>query len=304
MKKICISILVILGVLVSANIKVNAAQPQVNIGVIGEVKAGSNIDIVVDLENMTNLYAASMDYTYDNSLVKIDEIVVSSNIDDGNVYQYKETDNGGNRARYGYTNLGDILGFSGTSNFLVIKAKVLKDGELNLTKDNFKLMLVQKQDGLTSEMLCNYNYPKESWELVAAPTGTISTEAAPTGTISTEATPTGTTPTGTTPTRTTTYVSIEPKANSLSNTSITTDKITEDTIPEKNKSDGTTKDATNNASEVDAKDSSNEGESKDETSKEESNKDEVSNFWIVGVVVITVAAFFVYKRKSLKKNKL
>jgi len=273
MKKICISIIMILGILSLATIKVNAAQAQVNVGVIGEVKAGSNIDIVVDIQKMTNLYAASMDYTYDNSIIKVEEIIVSSNIDNGNIYQaYKDTASGGNKARYGYTNVGDFMGFNGDTNFLVIKAKILKDGELNLTKDNFKLKLVEKQGSngeLPSEMLCNINYPKESWEVVKSPSGTLGE---------------------------TTYVSILPKVDSLSSTSVANNKNSETTqettAQAEEKSDVTKEDVINNNPQAEEK---------------EVSKDESKSYWtvsIIGLGLVAIAGFLVYKRIWNKKNKL
>jgi len=186
MKKICISIIVILGILSATTIKVNAAQAQVNIGIVGEVKKGSKIDIVIDLQNMANLYAASVDYTYDNSIISIEEIVVSPNIDNGTINEaYKETAASGNKVRYGYTNMGEVEGFSGDSNFLIIKAKVLKDGEIKLNKENLEVVLV-KYKGEISDMSKNVYFPGESWEVTKDPAGE------------------------------TTYKSIEVKANSLS----------------------------------------------------------------------------------------
>lgn len=293
MKKICISIIMILGILSVATIKVKAAEAQVNIGIVGEIKKDSNIDIVVDLQKMTNLYAASMEYTYDNSIISVESIVVSSNINNGNIYEaYNETANGGNKARYGYTNLGDFQGFSGDSNFLVIKAKVLKDGEVNLTKDNLKVKLVQKQN--SSEIFPVVNYPKESWQTAKAPTG-----------------------------GTTTYTSIEAKANSLSSNNLSTDNAPAVT-PENKDSVATseTKDPAvtpeNKASEVtpetqataDQKgNAATEATTKDNASQaeENQNKDETSNYWIITVIVVALIAgggFFVYKRRSLNKNKV
>lgn len=282
MKKLCISIIMILGILSVATINVNAAEVQVNTGIVGEIKEGSKIDIVVDLQKVTNLYAASMEYTYDNSLLSVESIEVSSNINNGSIHEaYNETANGGNKARYGYTNLGDTQGFSGDTNFLIIKAKVLKDGDLNLTKDNLKVKIVGN-NGDISEIPCNINYPEESWEVVKAPTGE------------------------------TTYTSIEAKANSLSQDNAS-EEVKTAKAEQEGKTSNSTEEAQDTAGEIQATaeeksaaDTTEEDESdatsdNDSQAEENENKDKVSNYWIVGIIVVALIAgggFFVYKRKS------
>lgn len=276
MKKICLSIIVILGILMSANIKVNAdtVQPEVYVGIAGEVKAGSTIKIAVELKKMTNLYAASIDYTYDNSLLEVQNIVVSGNINKNVDEIYKQNASGGNKARYAYTNLGEIDGFSGDTNLIVIEAKVLKDGEVNINKENFELILVQydkakEGDNKISKMNEKIYYPNEAWEVVQSPAG----EA--------------------------TYSSIESKDSVISESRIAEieqeNKVALEAAGEA--AGDAPKEATeNNDPEAEVV------ETKDEKAKEE-DKDYTA-VGIIGLIVVAGAGFFIYKKKSLNKDKV
>lgn len=120
----------------------------VKVAVKGEVEKGNNIEIVVDLSNLKNLYSALVDYTYDNTVIKVKEIVLNEEIKKQSVMPlFGELSLNGNRARYGFTFQGsDSMGLSGDYNFVTIKAEVLKDGELELSADKIKLQLVQKTE--------------------------------------------------------------------------------------------------------------------------------------------------------------
>lgn len=126
----------------------SAEESIVKVSVKGEVEKGNNIDIVVDLSNLKNLYSALVDYTYDNTLIKVKEIVLNEEIKKQSVMQlFGELSLNGNRARYGFTFQGsDSMGLSGDYNFVTIKAEVLKNGELDLSADKIKLQLVQKTE--------------------------------------------------------------------------------------------------------------------------------------------------------------
>lgn len=131
------------GIVVSATEK-----SVVKFTVNGEIKKGNNIEIVVDLSNLKNLYSALVDYTYDNTLIKVKEIVLNEEIKKQSVMPlFGEVDLNGNRTRSGFTFIGsDSNGLNEDCNFVVIKAEVLKDGELELSTNNIKLQLVQKTE--------------------------------------------------------------------------------------------------------------------------------------------------------------
>lgn len=131
------------GIIISAT-----EESMVKFTVNGEIKKGNNIEIVVDLSNLKNLYSALVDYTYDNTLIKVKEIVLNEEIKKEAVIPlFGELNLDGNRVRSGFTFQGsESMGLSGEYNFVTIKAEVLKDGELELSADKIKLQLVQKTE--------------------------------------------------------------------------------------------------------------------------------------------------------------
>lgn len=131
------------GIVISAT-----EESMVKFTVNGEIKKGNNIDIIVDLSNLKNLYSALVDYTYDNTLIKVKEIVLNEEIKKQAVLPlFGELNLDGNRVRSGFTFQGsDSMGLNGECNFVTIKAEVLKDGELELSADKIKLQLVQKTE--------------------------------------------------------------------------------------------------------------------------------------------------------------
>lgn len=151
MKKLksIITLTIVALIVIFNNIPVYSAEESiVKVTVKGEVEKGNNIDIVVDLSNLKNLYSALVDYTYDNTLIKVKEIVLNEEIKKQSVMPlFGELSLNGNRARYGFTFQGsDSMGLSGDYNFVTIKAEVLKNGELDLSADKIKLQLVQKTE--------------------------------------------------------------------------------------------------------------------------------------------------------------
>lgn len=130
----------------------------------GEIKKGNNIEIVVDLSNLKNLYSALVDYTYDNTLIKVKEIVLNEEIKKQSVMPlFGEVDLNGNRARSGFTFIGsDSNGLNEDCNFVVIKAEVLKDGELELSTNNIKLQLVQKTENDMIDLPFKLSLPGKS----------------------------------------------------------------------------------------------------------------------------------------------
>ncbi len=51
-----------------------AAESKVDIKINVDITTNNNIEILVDLKNMTNLYAASVDFKYDNNLLTVESI--------------------------------------------------------------------------------------------------------------------------------------------------------------------------------------------------------------------------------------
>lgn len=145
-KNIFTVVMILLFIVFNSIVVYATEESMVEFTVNGEIKKGNDIEIVVDLSNLKNLYSALVDYTYDNTLIKVKEIVLNEEIKKQSVMPlFGELSLNGNRARYGFTFQGsDSMGLSGDYNFVTIKAEVLKDGGLELSADNIKLQLVQK----------------------------------------------------------------------------------------------------------------------------------------------------------------
>lgn len=110
-----------------------------------EFKAGDNVTIKIKINEVSNLYAASFMYTYDNTLLQVDSVDVNDEIQSAGVYEpYKDTAKDGNKARYCFTLLGDNPGLSGTYDFVTIKGKVIRDGEINVGADNIIFQLIRR----------------------------------------------------------------------------------------------------------------------------------------------------------------
>lgn len=146
MRKI-ISLVMILFVLITPISVFASNNASVEIKVVGEVKKEEDIEILVYVRDVDKLYAASVDFTYNNDQLKVYKIESTSYIKDNkdNVLELGgEVDKGGNTATYSFTFLGDLDGLSNSGTLVKIKAKVLNDDKLVITKDNMKIKLIQR----------------------------------------------------------------------------------------------------------------------------------------------------------------
>lgn len=156
MKKLIVMLLSYL--IIMSPIKAFAeSNVSVEIKVIGEIKKGSNIEILIDVKNVDNLYAASIEFIYDTKQLKVESIkpteYITKNID--NIMELGgEVDKNGNIATYSFTFLGDVDGLRGSGTLVKINAKALNNDKLSITKDNMKVKLVQKANGTVK----NYDY--------------------------------------------------------------------------------------------------------------------------------------------------
>lgn len=156
MKKILVILLAVFIVIAPVT-AFAASDASVEVKVSGEVKKGSNIEILVDIKNVDNLYAASIDFTYNTNQLEVESIksteYITKNID--NIMELGgETDKNGDTATYSFTFLGDVDGLMGSGTLVKINAKVLNNDKLSITKENMKIKLVQKADGTVK----NYDY--------------------------------------------------------------------------------------------------------------------------------------------------
>lgn len=156
MKKLIVMLLSYL--IIMSPIKAFAeSNASVETKVIGEIKKGSNIEILIYVKNVDNLYATSIDFIYDTKQLIVESIkpteYITNNIE--NIMELGgEVDKNGNTATYSFTFLGDVDGLKGSGTLVKINAKVLSNDKLSITKDNMKVKLVQKADGTVK----NYDY--------------------------------------------------------------------------------------------------------------------------------------------------
>jgi hypothetical protein len=148
-----ILILVILLSFFTINVKA-ADTVSVQAVVEGTVKEGQSIQILINIKDIKSLYAAELQYKYDPTILKIISIEAGDLINKPNINKFeaiKKIDEKAGIARYGFTCLGDITGFSGSGTLLKINVEVIKTENIFLnnipkstqfTKDNnIKLQL-------------------------------------------------------------------------------------------------------------------------------------------------------------------
>ena len=128
-------------------IKTYADSATVEVKVNGEVTKGSTIEILVDVKDVENLYAASVDFTYYMNQLKVESIKAGefiANYSNDIMELGGETDKNGNTASYSFTFLGQKEGIKGSCTLAIITAQVVNDDNLSITQDNMKVKLVKK----------------------------------------------------------------------------------------------------------------------------------------------------------------
>ena len=146
-------------------VKVYADSASVVIKVNGEVKKGSTIEILVDVKSVDKLYAASVDFVYDTTQLKVESINASEFITKhlNDIMELGgETDKNGNTATYSFTFLGDKEGIKESGTLVTIKAQVLNDEKLSINYENMKIKLVQR----VGETVENYNYSFKGYDSI------------------------------------------------------------------------------------------------------------------------------------------
>ncbi|MBU3138263.1 hypothetical protein KPL39_18750, partial [Clostridium gasigenes] len=97
----------------------------------GEAKIGNTIDIAVNISNITNFFGGSVDFAYDTSLLEVQSITKGDIFGINKVSEpVKSVSNG--LASIGLTLTGTNPGVSTNGTLAIIKAKVLKEGTINI----------------------------------------------------------------------------------------------------------------------------------------------------------------------------
>lgn len=150
-------ILITLIIIFFLPIKAYASVTTVEVNVDGKVKKGEEINILVNMKGLESLYAASVNFTYDNSFLNIVDIIAGDSIKsygDEIMEIGGEVDTSNNKTSYSFTFLGDKEGINGDATLAIIKAKVLKDGSLSIGEDDIKVKLVKR----VGDSVENYDY--------------------------------------------------------------------------------------------------------------------------------------------------
>ncbi|MBU3090429.1 cohesin domain-containing protein, partial [Clostridium gasigenes] len=107
------------------------APAKVSYTINGESKIGNTIDIAVNISNITNFYGGSVDFAYDTSLLEVQSITKGDIFGTNKVSEpVKSVSNG--LASIGLTLTGSNAGVSTNGTLAIIKAKVLKEGTINI----------------------------------------------------------------------------------------------------------------------------------------------------------------------------
>lgn len=155
MKKILSFLIIFIAFLMPINVYADGAS--VNIEVVGKVEKGSTIEILVNLKDVEKFYAASVDFTYDTSQLKVESITATEFITKhaNDIMELGgETDKNGNTASYSFTFLGDSNGISGSGTLVKITASVLNNEKLSINQENMKIKLVHR----VGDTVENYSY--------------------------------------------------------------------------------------------------------------------------------------------------
>lgn len=142
------------------SIKTYADSATVEVKVNGEVTKGSTIEILVDVKDVENLYAASVDFTYYMNQLKVESIKAGefiANYSNDIMELGGETDKNGNTASYSFTFLGQKEGIKGSCTLAIITAQVVNDDNLSITQDNMKVKLVKKVGNSVEDYSFKFN---------------------------------------------------------------------------------------------------------------------------------------------------
>ena len=138
-------------------LKTYANTTSVEVNVDGNIKKGEDINILINMKGLKNLYAASVNFTYDKSVLNIVDITAGDSIkkhEDEIMEIGGEVDTTNNKTSYSFTFLGDKEGINGEGILAIIKAEVLKDENLSIGEDSINIKLVKR----AGDSVENYDY--------------------------------------------------------------------------------------------------------------------------------------------------
>ncbi|MGL5086832.1 MAG: cohesin domain-containing protein, partial [Clostridium sp.] len=136
--KVLLSLLA-LSIVVPTGITTSAAtvvQPTVNFTVTGELKAGNIVDVAVNVNNATDLYAASLDFTFDKDFIEVQSVTPGSVFPANVNVPVAKLKTVPGTIETAMTLIGAEKAVATTGTVATMKLKLLKDGKVTLKANN------------------------------------------------------------------------------------------------------------------------------------------------------------------------
>lgn len=161
MKKIFTIILLFILIITNKNVlaqDIKGDKANIDISIQGKVEEGQNIQILINIHNVKNLYAGAVKLKYDKDILKVTGFQKGSFITRDNVNVF-EADSFIDQERgianfKGFSCLGEVPGFSGSGTVFIINACVLKSADFHL-KSVPLLKSVNDDDNLKIQIIDN-----------------------------------------------------------------------------------------------------------------------------------------------------
>lgn len=139
MKKI--TIFFIMFFILMAGTKVRAAEIEIQAIVNGKVDKGENIEILININQIPSLYCGAIEFKYDPSMLKVKSIEPGDLITNmpgiGKFEAVKNVEEQKGIAKYEFSCLGKIDGYSGSGAVVKITAEVLKKADFQINSKPF-----------------------------------------------------------------------------------------------------------------------------------------------------------------------
>lgn len=158
MKKYKVFILTIIFIF-NLSLTVFAQETFLNINVNGNLKKGSEIDIIINVENIRKLYAGDIRLNFDKESMELLSFKSGNLINNKDINKLEfggKIDKSKNDLAYQFTCTGKVEGFSGSGDLAIIKAKLLKDINPSfIDSDKLKIQLCERNEKGSIEFI-NY----------------------------------------------------------------------------------------------------------------------------------------------------
>ncbi|MDP4146367.1 MAG: cohesin domain-containing protein [Bacillota bacterium] len=174
MKKVTVTLIVFCMLLFSSTVFAEEVA-SVDVKVNGKIEQGQNIQILINVNNISSFFAGAVKLKYNNQIIKVNSIEKGDLISQSGINSFEalnKIDENNGTVEYGFSCLGKINGFSGSGNFLKINAQVLKKDSFHIKSipfikepdddNNLKIQLVNKDIQEQSYTFTGYDFKLNS----------------------------------------------------------------------------------------------------------------------------------------------